>query len=548
MESTDEIASLTLPPEILGLIFSFLRDRKNMVNIRLVSATWKAVVARQMWTTIITDFRPLENQDLGALFHPKSGILPYVRRLIVCKVDGLFLRDLVTGLRRFLERIPRDSLKEFVSLSPLSPAMLKDLIAWHRDLERLEAFIDPILDEFKQCDWMLPRLSKIKTYQIWIQRTTEKQSLEVHRMLMNGMSSLEDLEIYYEPRRISQASPKLFVDISSIFATGIRLSRLNNLTLWGVDMRQSSSPLLERFEISKLRKLHLLDCSYASMFTNSLSDWYSEYGGLLDTFHFRYPCHLSVAARKVVSASLKRFIMVCPSLSYLIIEHRGNPVVPVDCIIKHGKTLRGLRVGTDAWPGSLERFEFHAPTYPARDLETILAACQYLKTLGLDMPFNAVDLGPISDPKISFELARQATNEVHVLPEFEEFLSIIGRHPNIRTLRILTLPKMRYKYRSQFHPLLMGYPDTQENANGCQRAMHRFADEVFRFLDSCKSTVQFLEAKPTLRPSLPAEWDEKGHQWPDYSYKARKTTFNGCIVSWSKPCRLHYSTKAVQNA
>jgi hypothetical protein len=78
--------------------------------------------------------------------------------------------------------------------------------------------------------------------------------------------------------------------------------------------------------------------------------------------------------------------------------------------------------------------------------------------------------------------------------------------------------------------------------------MRKFADEVFNFLASCKSAVRFIEVRPTLRPAKHAKWDETGHQWPDYSYRVWKTSSNGRSTMHSKPCRMHYSTKALQNA
>jgi hypothetical protein len=393
-----------------------------MTNIRLVCSTWKALIGRQIWGTFITDFAPTARQDLHALLSPKSGILAYVRRLIVCKVPCLFLDDLEEALTRFLECMPRGSLKVFLSLSTMSPAIFKDLIAWHPKLERFEAFIRPDEDEFTQCDWITRRLSEVRTYQMWVKRKTEEDSLEVHRRLMTGMLSLEDLEVYYEPRRVFQASEKLYVDISPALVSGTYFSRLSILTLMGVDMRACSSPLLERFEIYKLRKLNLLDCSFSSVFITSLSSWYTENAGLLDTFHFRYPCHLSENAGMILRASLERFVAVCPSLSRLVIECRGHDALPVNCITKHGSTLQSLRIGMDAWPDRHNTVKLYTPTYSAQDLEAILRACQTLESVGFDMPFDTVNLGSVSEAEPPFELARQSTNEMYALPEFEHFL------------------------------------------------------------------------------------------------------------------------------
>jgi hypothetical protein len=268
---------------------------------------------------------------------------------------------------------------------------------------------------------MSPRLSEIKSYQMWIKHETEEESTEIHRALMTVRSSLKELEVYYEPCRVLQASHKLFVDISSTFANGVRFPRLNNPTLWSFDMRQCSSSLLERFEISKLPKLYLLDCSSSSVFMTCLSVWYIKNSGLLDTFQFRYPCHLSFTTRTILSASLERFVTVCSSLSRIIIEYRGNAVIPVTCTTKYGKTLRSLRMGMDAWPERRDTVELYRSTYPVRDREAILHACQNLGKFGFDMPFDAVTLGFISDSEPSFELARQTTNERHALPEFEDF-------------------------------------------------------------------------------------------------------------------------------
>ena len=393
-----------------------------MTNIRLVCSTWKALIGRQIWGTLITDFAPTEKQDLEALLSPGSGILPYVRRLIICKVPSLFREDLEVALRRFLECMPRKSLKVFLSLSAMSPKIFKDLIAWHPKLERFEAFIEPEENEFTQYEWIAQRLSEVRTYQMWIKRKKEEDSLEFHRKLMTAMLRLQDLEVYYEPRRVYQASAKLYLDISPAFVNGTYFPRLSILTLMGVDMRTCTSPLLERFEVYKLRKLYLLDCSFSSIFIASLSSWYKENPGLLDTFHFRYPCHLSDPAAMILRASLEQFITVCPSLSRLIIEYRGHDALPVSCITKHGETLQSLRMGMDAWPDRHDTIKLYTPTCSARDLETMLRACKKLEGVGLDMPFDAVDLGSVSDAEPSFELARQATDEMYALPQFEHFL------------------------------------------------------------------------------------------------------------------------------
>lgn len=119
---------------------------------------------------------------------------------------------------------------------------------------------------------MLPHLSEIKIYQMWIKRTTEELSLEVHRTLVSGMSNLEEPHVNYKPRRVYNASHDLFVDISSAFANSMHFPRLSNLSLWGINLRHSSSLLLGKLEIFKLRKLSLLDCSCASEFMSLLSD------------------------------------------------------------------------------------------------------------------------------------------------------------------------------------------------------------------------------------------------------------------------------------
>jgi hypothetical protein len=182
MELPRLVEELVLPPEILSHVFSFVSPHlsslisrtyvalpgtndsvcsadldltfgiENMTNIRLVCPVWKAIVARQIWGILITDFQPSNKQDLDILLDPKSGTFPHVRQLIVCKVPTPFLVELEAALRRLLECMPRGSLRAFLSLPTLSPTILKDLIAWHPRLERLEAFVNPVTGEFKQCD------------------------------------------------------------------------------------------------------------------------------------------------------------------------------------------------------------------------------------------------------------------------------------------------------------------------------------------------------------------------------------------------------------
>jgi hypothetical protein len=103
------------------------------------------------------------------------------------------------ALRRFLECMPRKSLKMFLSLSAMSPEISKDLIAWQSRLERFQTFIEPDEDEFTQYEWIAQRLPKLRTYQMWIKRKKKEDSLDFHRKLMIGMLRLQDSEVYYEP-------------------------------------------------------------------------------------------------------------------------------------------------------------------------------------------------------------------------------------------------------------------------------------------------------------------------------------------------------------
>lgn len=134
----------------------------------------------------------------------------------------------------------------------------------------------------------------------------------------------------------------------------------------------------------------------------------------------------------ILRASLEQFITVCPSLTRLIIEYRGRDALPVSCITKHGETLQSLRMGMDAWPDRHDTIKLYTPTCSARDLETMLRACKKQEGFGLDMPFDAVDLGCVSDAEASFELARQATDEMYALPEYENFL--VSRKDRVNSL------------------------------------------------------------------------------------------------------------------
>ncbi|KAF2633371.1 hypothetical protein BU25DRAFT_486486 [Macroventuria anomochaeta] len=160
------------------------------------------------------------------------------------------------------------------------------------------------------------------------------------------------------------------------------------------------------------------------------------------------------------------------------------------------------------------------------------------------MPFRSVNLGSVRHPGGSFALIKWDKNEVCALPEFENALSIVARHPNIHTLRMLNLPNIQYS--SPVNPMSIWKSISDDDAMKCQALMGKFAEEVFRFLANCNSTVQFIDINPLLLPPTPPKWDDNDHQWPLYAYTAHTTSLEGHTISWAKPCKLNFAIKMLR--
>lgn len=105
---------------------------------------------------------------------------------------------------------------------------------------------------------------------------------------------------------------------------------------------------------------------------------------------------------------------------------------------------------------------------------------------------------------------------------------MIAKHPNIRTLRFLNLPKIQYSSSVEVHDYVT--PLIEDDARRCQGLMGKFANEVFRFLAGRNSNVQILEVLPTLQPPTANKRDGNGHQWPNYAYEAHKTNHQGRTI------------------
>ena len=110
----------------------------------------------------------------------------------------------------------------------------------------------------------------------------------------------------------------------------------------------------------------------------------------------------------------------------------------------------------------------------------------------------------------------------------------IAKHPNIHTLGFLNLPEIQYSSWIEVNRYISLLSD--DDARKRQGLIGKFANEVFRFLASYNSIVQILDILPPFQPWMPNESDGNGHQWPNYSYKAQKTDYQGRTISWTIPC------------
>jgi hypothetical protein len=410
----------------------------------LVCRRWRDIMQRQMWETLTTSLRGTSTRHLYALYNPQSGILTHVRRLIIRKTD--YTEN--ESLRALLELMPRDSLKEFKSLSITSPQAFKDLFVWQTKLERFDAFVLPILSEFGTCDWILPFLSGIKSYKMLFRWPMADQSLKLHKLLFRGMSRLEQLNICFDQSRLSGAPVDAFVDIFSLLTSDYQFSRLQDLVMSGINIASSSWLLLDRFDISKLHTLRLRECIGITNLLNSMSDWYTENTGQLHTFEVIFPWAWVVVDQGFANAAVERFLTACPSLWILHIEHNGFHLVHTDCIARHGHTLQTLMVGTVSWLRS--HYDPNAPSYSVQDLEAILEACQHLSSISLDMPMRLVNLGPLQQRGRYFQLAQQKKNEAYALPEFESVLVSLTFKSHSLPVRRLTLSPVYHLRSSQY--------------------------------------------------------------------------------------------------
>lgn len=157
-----------------------VRTKDNLRSMCLVSRAWKEILAPRTWEIISSNMQSTPTKTLEALFHPRSGILPHVRRLrIRSDLDPVHGEH---NLRLLISALPRNALRSFESDVMITQSTLQHLLQSHKSLRILETAHEHFDDSDSIADsrpnehmlWMMPYLSSLTALSFFARSSPER--------------------------------------------------------------------------------------------------------------------------------------------------------------------------------------------------------------------------------------------------------------------------------------------------------------------------------------------------------------------------------------
>lgn len=355
-------------------------------------------MAPMLWEILYITITRTSQKDWFTLLQPHSGILPFVRRLLVkhLNVYGDNQKVAATNLMFLLCALPRNRLIEFNTNFELSELQFQLLIQNHQGLKRFRSLLEDserlATGRLDQASWMAPYLSKMEELELWLPLSRNDEIINRShrnlRFIIGNSGRLLHLNLRSLNSRVKDGVPRFAAHILG----NSPLTHLTTLTLNNINLSQPNY-LLDRICILNLQKLQLLHCKTICPFLEAVSEVFCSGPSQLQHLDICIDLKAPVHQADAVVQTVERLLSLCVGLKTIGLDTGHGRLPDKDSIIRHGASLRSL---------CLTNFLDANASYPVEDLARIIRSCRELEDLGL--PICPTDLGHIKDMGVGFTL------------------------------------------------------------------------------------------------------------------------------------------------
>ncbi|KAF2268957.1 hypothetical protein CC78DRAFT_529585 [Lojkania enalia] len=513
-----------LPPETMANVFAFIRLKQDQKSICLVCRVWRDLMAPYLWHTLCTTLLETPSRTLRTLIQPTNSILPHVRRLAVLPghtdVPETAAAAAYDNLMLLLRALPRDRLQAFNFRYFYTPHSIYLLLLSQQKLTtlhlgRLLASKKHVYNESVRMGSIYPTSTIASLEHITIRISPPRSLYQLFRdnlrFVLENAPKFKRLRLRFSSGGYSVPQigniPKDLFEGPGQSPAFPHILQIEQLYLSMLPFSDEAGVLLRYIDFRRLQLLRIHYCKNLATLLTSIAASFAA-----GNYSLRYlkvdTSLLSYAETQRQRGAIVALLRSFSGLVHLGVNTRRMRPLDPNVIIGHSNTLTSLLSHSTATNGS-------PALWSVQELATILEACVNIKQLGIALPH--IDLGPLNDLGSEFGFTTQS--EYDVKSRLEAVLETIARHPNIHTLRILSVPTFaNFDYR-------LGQTEgdgiTGSELRYMQIAMQHFATQLMRFLHRNGSKIKVLAICPgdTVKKRLKRrEPDANGHRWPDYFY------------------------------
>ncbi|KAI4651116.1 uncharacterized protein J4E79_009313 [Alternaria viburni] len=392
-------------PSITYQIFDeCIRQKKDQGVVCLVSRSWRELMAPILWEKL--EFSLGDHQgsspgrSLTTLLDPNSGILPHVRNL--CFADFTD-EDAENRLESLILALPRDKLRVFQAYGDMQHELFLQLL---RSQTKLESFYatTPFTCLGSTSDyhyasreyraWVASLTPELKEISLLLEREEEDEEEEVEKNHRNLQSFID---LYPSLERLNLSAdcdpPISLQELLSLSPESRLFSNLTSIKMEAMSLVPDALyQFSHNFDVARLEKLHLKDCSSMSLFFDSLSESYIETPGKLRELCIRLDNGVEDEVQVETTTSIENFLKVCCArLENLELHLSNGKLVDKSCLLPHAETLRNVIIEKSQYgiPDSQSHY------YSGDEVGVILRACTKLRGLAINLP--PIDLGHITE-------------------------------------------------------------------------------------------------------------------------------------------------------
>ena len=339
-------------------------------------------------------------RSLTTLLDPNSGILPHVRNL--CFADFTD-EDAENRLESLILALPRDKLRIFQAYGDMQHEVFLQLL---RSQTKLESFYatTPFTCLGSTSDyhyasreyraWVASLTPELKEISLLLEREEEDEEEEVEKNHRNLQSFID---LYPSLERLNLSAdcdpPISLQELLSLSPESRLFSNLTSIKMEAMSLVPDALyQFSHNFDVARLEKLHLKDCSSMSLFFDSLSESYIETPGKLRELCIRLDNGVEDEVQVETTTSIENFLKVCCArLENLELHLSNGKLVDKSCLLPHAETLRNVIIEKSQYgiPDSQSHY------YSGDEVGVILRACTKLRGLAINLP--PIDLGHITE-------------------------------------------------------------------------------------------------------------------------------------------------------